>query len=452
MRPISKLLVANRGEIAVRVLRAAHELGIPTVAVASTADEASVHARMAGEVVVIGPGPVNRSYMNVDAVIAAALSSGADAIHPGYGLLSENAAFAARVVAEGLTFVGPTPEAIGMMGDKIAAKAIANTAGVPVVPGPDREITDIEEAVSIADSIGYPVVLKASAGGGGRGIQIAEDAATLRSQFERIRSEALEAFGNAAVYVERYLASCRHIEVQVFGDGEHYVHLGERECSIQRRRQKLIEESPSVALPQPVREEMLAAAVSLARAVGYLGAGTVEFLFDNDTHAFYFIEMNTRIQVEHPVTESVTGIDLVREQLLVASGKPLSFTQDDVRVRGHAIEFRINAEDPRAGFMPQPGRLESLRLPEGPFVRVDTGYETGSVISPFYDSLLAKVIVSGRDRDEVLARSRRVLRELEVMGIATTRGLHLELLDDPAFMAGAIDTGFLERWLVAQQY
>lgn len=451
MRTISKLLVANRGEIAVRIMRAAHELGISTVAVASTADEAAVHARMAGEVVIIGPGPVNRSYMNVDAVIEAALSSESDALHPGYGLLSENVSFATRVVSEGLTFVGPTPEAIGMMGDKIAAKAIANSAGVPVVPGPDREITDVAEAVVIADSIGYPVVLKASAGGGGRCIQIATDAQELRSQFERIRSEAFAAFGNAAVYVERYLASCRHIEVQIFGDGEHYVHLGERECSIQRRRQKLIEESPSVALPQPVREEMLAAAVALARAVGYLGAGTVEFLFDNATHAFYFIEMNTRIQVEHPVTEAVTGIDLVREQLLVASGRPLSFDQADVNVRGHAIEFRINAEDPAAAFMPQPGRIESLRLPEGPFVRVDTGYESGSVISPFYDSLLAKVIVSGRDRSEALTRSRRVLRELEVLGIETTRDLHLELLNDDAFIAGDIDTGYLERWLAAQR-
>lgn len=451
MRTISKLLVANRGEIAVRIMRAAHELGISTVAVASTADEAAVHARMAGEVVIIGPGPVNRSYMNVDAVIEAALSSESDALHPGYGLLSENVSFATRVVSEGLTFVGPTPEAIGMMGDKIAAKAIANSAGVPVVPGPDREITDVAEAVVIADSIGYPVVLKASAGGGGRGIQIATDAQELRSQFERIRSEAFAAFGNAAVYVERYLASCRHIEVQIFGDGEHYVHLGERECSIQRRRQKLIEESPSVALPQPVREEMLAAAVALARAVGYLGAGTVEFLFDNATHAFYFIEMNTRIQVEHPVTEAVTGIDLVREQLLVASGRPLSFDQADVNVRGHAIEFRINAEDPAAAFMPQPGRIESLRLPEGPFVRVDTGYESGSVISPFYDSLLAKVIVSGRDRSEALTRSRRVLRELQVLGIETTRDLHLELLNDDAFIAGDIDTGYLERWLAAQR-
>lgn len=451
MPTISKLLVANRGEIAVRIMRAAHELGISTVAVASTADEASVHARMAGEVVIIGPGPVNRSYMNVDAVIEAALSSASDALHPGYGLLSENASFAKRVVSEGLTFVGPTPEAIGMMGDKIAAKAIANSAGVPVVPGPDREITDVEEAVAIADSIGYPVVLKASAGGGGRGIQIATDAQELRSQFERIRSEAFEAFGNAAVYVERYLASCRHIEVQIFGDGEHYVHLGERECSIQRRRQKLIEESPSVALPQPVREEMLAAAVALARAVGYLGAGTVEFLFDNATHAFYFIEMNTRIQVEHPVTEAVTGIDLVREQLLVASGRPLSFDQADVNGRGHAIEFRINAEDPAAAFMPQPGRIELLRLPEGPFVRVDTGYESGSVISPFYDSLLAKVIVSGRDRSEALTRSRRVLRELQVLGIETTRDLHLELLNDDAFIAGDIDTSYLERWLAAQR-
>lgn len=451
MRTISKLLVANRGEIAVRIMRAAHELGISTVAVASTADEAAVHARMAGEVVIIGPGPVNRSYMNVDAVIEAALSSESDALHPGYGLLSENVSFATRVVSEGLTFVGPTPEAIGMMGDKIAAKAIANSAGVPVVPGPDREITDVAEAVVIADSIGYPVVLKASAGGGGRCIQIATDAQELRSQFERIRSEAFAAFGNAAVYVERYLASCRHIEVQIFGDGEHYVHLGERECSIQRRRQKLIEESPSVALPQPVREEMLAAAVALARAVGYLGAGTVEFLFDNATHAFYFIEMNTRIQVEHPVTEAVTGIDLVREQLLVASGRPLSFDQADVNVRGHAIEFRINAEDPAAAFMPQPGRIESLRLPEGPFVRVDTGYESGSVISPFYDSLLAKVIVSGRDRSEALTRSRRVLRELQVLGIETTRDLHLELLNDDAFIAGDIDTGYLERWLAAQR-
>lgn len=447
MSGLKKVLVANRGEIAVRVFRAAKELGIATVAVASTADEGAIHARMADETIVIGPGPVNRSYKDVGAIIAAAHQSGADAIHPGYGLLSENADFAARVASEGLVFVGPTAESIRTMGDKIAAKSAAVRAGVPVVPGPDASIDSVTDALQIAGSIGYPVVLKASAGGGGRGIQVVASPAELEQAFERLRGEALEAFGDPSVYVERYLTSSRHIEVQVFGDGTDFVHLGERECSIQRRRQKLIEESPSPGLPERVRPLMLEAATALARSVQYVGAGTVEFLFDNDTEEFYFIEMNTRIQVEHPVTEAVTGLDLVREQLTVAGGAPLSFTQQDIVTRGHAFEFRINAEDPAADFRPGPGTIETMRAPDGPFVRVDTGFSSGSKVTPFYDSLLAKVIVSGRDRGEALQRARRALMEFAIEGVPTTLSLHLALLDDASFAAGDFDTGYLERWL-----
>ena len=451
MPRISKVLVANRGEIAVRVIRAAGELGIATVAVASEADVDAEHTRMANEHVVIGLAPAGRSYLNVDAVMKAAKQTGADAIHPGYGLLSERASFVDRVEHEGLIFVGPSSDAIRLMGDKVAARVTAQEAGVPTVPGSDGAIDDPEEAVAVAEQLGFPVAIKASAGGGGRGILIIQNADEMRAQLMKVRAEALEAFGSDAVYIERFVQPARHIEVQVFGDGEHFVHLGERECSVQRRRQKLIEEAPAPGLPAEIRAAMAEAAVRLAAAVSYRGAGTVEFLYDGAREEFYFIEMNTRIQVEHPVTEVVTGHDLVREQLLVAGGEPLSFTQQDVAFRGHAIEFRINAEDPDNGFMPSPGHLDEFQLPDGPFVRVDAGYRSGGDVSPFYDSLLAKVIVSGRNRDETLARSARALSELKVKGIKTTAPLFRALIGEAEFRDGSYDTAFLERWMTSNQ-
>jgi acetyl-CoA carboxylase biotin carboxylase subunit len=443
-----KLLVANRGEIAVRVIRAARELGLRTVAVHSEADKEGLWVRLADEAVAIGPAPASKSYLNIDGIVAAARQSGAGGIHPGYGFLSENARFADAVEAAGLTFIGPRPETIRMMGDKAAARRAAASAGVPVVPGSEGELADVESAKAEARRIGYPVMIKASAGGGGRGIRVAEDATALERQFPTAQAEAVAAFGSGALYVERFIARARHIEVQVLGDGERVVHCFERECSLQRRRQKIWEEAPSVVLDGAAREALCASAVQLAAAARYRGAGTLEYLYDEMTGEFFFIEMNTRIQVEHPVTELVTGIDLVREMIEIAQGKPLAPRQHEIALRGTAIEVRINAENPERNFMPSPGHISSLAWPAGPGVRVDTMLYPGYTVPPFYDSLLAKIIVHAEDRHRALARLRRALDELEIGGVATTAALHRRLARAKEVCAASVDTGFLERFLM----
>jgi acetyl-CoA carboxylase, biotin carboxylase subunit len=444
-----KLLVANRGEIAVRVIRAAKELGLRTVAVFSEADKDSLAVRFADEAVSIGPPPAAKSYLNADAIIAAARATGAGAIHPGYGFLSENARFAAAVAAAGLVFVGPAPETIRIMGDKAAARAAAQAAGVPIVPGSNGEVADLDHALTAARQMGYPVMLKASAGGGGRGIRVAEDEARLAQHFPTAQAEATAAFGSGALYLERFLRRARHIEVQVLGDGERVVHCFERECSLQRRRQKVWEEAPSPALDERTRQALCASAVRLAERARYRGAGTLEYLYDDDTGEFFFIEMNTRIQVEHPITEMVCGLDLVREMILVAQGQKLSVAQPDVTMRGAAIEVRINAEDPDKNFRPSPGRVTALTLPAGPGVRVDTMLYPGYAVPPYYDSLLAKIIVHAETRDLALARLRRALDEFAIEGVVTTAALHKRLARLSEVQAARFDTGFLERLLAA---
>ena len=441
---MKKLLVANRGEIAVRIMRAARELGIETVAVCSEADVDALHTRTADHFEIIGPAPANKSYLVIDNVIDAAIRSGADAVHPGYGFLSERAEFAERLAANNLIFVGPSPAAITQMGDKAQAIKAAIAAGVPTIPGSNGPVLGIEDAVIVAARTGYPVAVKASAGGGGRGIRIAGDETELRSVLPVAQAEALSAFGSGEVYIERMIQGAKHIEVQVFGDGENFVHLGERDCSVQRRRQKLIEETPAHGLPGRVRDELCAAAVALTAAVRYQGAGTVEFLYEQATGEFFFIEMNTRIQVEHPITEAVTGIDLVAEQLRVAAGEPLSFSQSEISSRGHAIEIRLNAENPDLNVLPSPGTVTSFTMPAGPFVRIDSGFTVGSVVSPYYDSLLAKIIVWGRTRDEALGRARRAIAEIDVQGVNTTADFLNDILQTSEFKSGDYDTTFLE--------
>ena len=442
-----KLLVANRGEIAIRIIRAARELGIPTVAVCSEPDVEALHARAADEQVVIGPAAAARSYLDIDAVLKAAVEVGADAVHPGYGFLSERADFAERLDQAGITFVGPSAEAIRLMGDKALARSTAAHAGVPTVPGSDGPVADVAEALDVAAEIGYPVAVKAAAGGGGRGIRVVGTPEELRTAVPTAQAEATAAFGHGEVYLERFVEHAHHVEVQVFGDGSRFLHLGERECSLQRRRQKILEEAPSPSISEQVREAMTTAAVRLAAEVSYRGAGTVEFLYDPDHHDFFFIEMNTRIQVEHPITEMVTGHDLVREQLSVAAGNPLSFTQEDVEVRGHSIELRLNAENPAMQFMPSPGPLEVMRMPAGPFVRIDSGYEQGTAVSPYYDSLLAKVVVWDEDRPRALARARRALDEVHIVGVQTTAQFLREVLDLPEVVEGRYHSTFLEAWM-----
>ena len=444
---MQKLLIANRGEIAVRVARAARELGIATVAVCSEADTEAVHVRYADEHVVIGLAPAGQSYLNVDALVAAAKEKVADAVHPGYGFLSENADFAERVIGEGMTWVGPSPESIRLMGDKARARSSAEQAGVPTVPGSDGPVDGLDAAKDVAATVGFPLVIKAAAGGGGRGIRIADSVEELEAQLPVAQAEARAAFGSPKVYIERFVPRARHIEVQVFGDGTNFIHMGTRDCSMQRRRQKVIEEAGELGLPEVVERDMTAAAVSLAEAVRYRGAGTVEFLYDAERGDFAFIEMNTRIQVEHPVTEMVWGFDLVQEQLLVARGQALSKFQEEHRPRGHAIEVRLNAEDPGMSFMPSPGALERFRMPGGPFVRVDSGYEEGSQVPPFYDSLLAKVITWGATREEAIARLRRAVDEVEVQGVATTVAFLREVLALPEFRSFDYHTRFLEEWM-----
>lgn len=444
-----KLLIANRGEIAVRIIRAARELGIKTVAVYSDADAESLAVQMADEAVRIGPAQASKSYLDIDAVLHAAVASGAGAVHPGYGFLSERAEFAERVEAAGLVFVGPTPYAIRTMGDKAAARAAAMKAGVPVVPGSVGVVRDAAAAIELAKDIGYPIMIKASAGGGGRGIRVVQDAAELPQQFTTATVEALAAFGNGDVYLERFIGRARHIEVQVLGDGHRVVHCFERECSLQRRRQKVWEEAPSAAINETTRSALCESALRLANAVSYRGAGTIEFLYDEQTCEFFFIEMNTRIQVEHPVTEMVTGIDLVRETLLIARGEPLSLRQEDIRLTGTAIEVRINAENAAKNFMPSPGLVTGLVVPGGPGVRFDSMLFQGCKVPAYYDSLVGKLVVHDKDRKSALHRMRRALGELKVEGIQTTIPMHLALCGDVDVDQAAFHTGFLETWLAA---
>jgi acetyl-CoA carboxylase biotin carboxylase subunit len=441
---ISKVLIANRGEIALRIILACKEMGLKTVAVHSEADRDALHVRYADHDVCIGPALSRQSYLSISSIIAAAEITGADAIHPGYGFLAENAHFAEIVGECRMTFIGPTPNAIRLMGDKAVARDTAKKAGVPILPGSDGPVRSFDDAAAVAKEIGFPVILKASAGGGGRGMRICGNEADLQSAYETARSEAERAFGSADVYIEKYLEHPRHIEIQVFGDRfGRIVSLGERECSIQRRHQKLIEESPSPVITPELRKEMGDAAIRLCQSVGYENAGTIEFLFQDDR--FYFMEMNTRIQVEHAVTEEVTGIDLVKEQIRVADGKPLSVPEGDFRLRGHAIEFRVNAEDPHT-FAPNPGKLREFHVPGGPGVRVDTAAYRDYVVPPHYDSMIAKLVVRGKDRLEAIARGRRALDLFIIEGVKTSIPLHRAILDDDRFIRGDISTRFMEEF------
>jgi acetyl-CoA carboxylase, biotin carboxylase subunit len=440
-----KVLIANRGEIALRVIRACRELGVQTVAVYSEADRESLHVRFADDDVCIGPPPGRLSYLRIPNLIAAAEITGADAIHPGYGFLAENAEFADTCRASNITFIGPTGEQIRLMGDKATARKLAQEAGVPTVPGSPGTIEEADEAIRFAEEIGFPVIIKATAGGGGKGMRIAQDLEQFSELFGLAQNEALAAFGNGAVYVEKYLERPRHVEIQVLGDSHgKVVHLGERDCSVQRRHQKLIEESPSPALDHALRRRMGEAAVALAANIGYQGAGTVEFLLDTDGK-FYFMEMNTRIQVEHPVTEMVTSFDLVKEQIEIAAGAPISYRGDGTRLRGHAIECRINAEDPYRNFQPSPGLITAYHPPGGPGVRVDTHVYAGYTVPPYYDSLLAKVIVHGNTRPEALSRMGQALDSFILEGVTTTIPFLARVIRHPDFAAGKVDTRFLER-------
>jgi len=441
----AKILIANRGEIALRVIRACRELGIVTVAVYSEADRESLHVRFADDDVCIGPPPARLSYLNIPALIAAAEITGADAIHPGYGFLAESPEFAETCAASGVAFIGPTAEQIRLMGNKAAARRLVEELGIPVVPGSPGAVGDSAEAERIAGGIGFPVLIKAAAGGGGKGMRVAKDAPAFAQAFQLARNEALAAFGSAEVYVEKYLARPRHVEIQVMGDRHGTVmHFGERDCSVQRRHQKLIEESPSPAVDPALRERLGDAAVRAAQRIDYVGAGTVEFLLDQDG-SFYFMEMNTRIQVEHPVTEMVTNFDLVKEQIRVAAGEELEFEIKGGRVRGHAIECRVNAEDPFHHFRPSPGTITTFHPPGGPGVRVDTHIYAGYTVPPYYDSLLAKVIVHGNKRTEALARMRQALDSFIIEGVTTTIPFLRRVIEHPDFVAGRVDTKFLER-------
>lgn len=438
-----KILVANRGEIAIRVMRAARELGMKTVAVYSEADRDALHVQYADEAFPIGPAPAVHSYLHIPNIINAAVQTGAEAIHPGYGFLSENHRFAEVCGIWGITFIGPSPSAIQRMGIKAIARETMAQAGVPVVPGSDGVVTSLDEAMRVAEHLGFPLMIKASAGGGGRGIRIVDQLDQVPDALERASREATSAFGNGDLYLERYLHNPRHIEIQVLADNHgNVVTLGERESSLQRRRQKVLEEAPSVALTPELRQAMSAASVAASRAVDYTSAGTIEFLLD-DEGRFYFMEMNTRIQVEHAVTEMVTGIDIVKEQIRIAAGEPLSFSQDQVTLSGWALECRINAEDPDQQFRPSPGTVTQYELPGGPGIRVDSGACPGFQVQPFYDSLMAKLVAWGRDRDEALARMRRALDEFQIEGVKTTLDMHRKLMEDPQFQAGHLHTNFL---------
>jgi acetyl-CoA carboxylase biotin carboxylase subunit len=443
-----KILIANRGEIALRIHRACKEMGIATVAVHSEADAGAMHVRLADESVCIGPASAAKSYLNIPSIISAAEITGAEAVHPGYGFLSENARFAEIVGAHGMTFIGPKPEHIRVMGDKISAKQTVKDAGIPVVPGSDGGVDTVEEAFRAAEEIGFPVLIKAAAGGGGRGMKVAKNADQLEEAVLTAQTEAKAAFGDGAVYMERYLQKPRHIEIQVIADSFGTVcHLGERDCSLQRRHQKVLEEAPSPAITPEAREKIGQTVVEAIARIGYLGVGTIEFLYEDGE--FFFIEMNTRLQVEHPVTEAITGIDLVREQIRIAAGLPLSFSQKDVMIEGHSIECRINAENPRT-FTPSPGLVTDFHAPGGLGVRLDSALYAGYSIPPYYDSLIGKLIVHGRDRPEAIARMQRCLGEMVVGGIETTIPLFQDLLRNPDIRAGDYDIHWLERWMAGQ--
>ncbi len=444
----SKILIANRGEIAVRIIRACRDLNIKTVAVYSEADADAMHVRFADEAVCVGASASAESYLKIPAIIEAARQTGAEAIHPGYGFLAENARFAEAVRAAKLAFIGPAPQAIHLMGSKTSARRVATKAGAPVVPGTIEPLASFEEAHSIAYKFGYPIMLKAAAGGGGKGMRLVSNADELSSAFETANAEAVAAFGNGDIYLEKAILRPRHIEIQIFADNHgNCVHLGERECSIQRRHQKVIEECPSpIAGANDLREKMGAAAIRIARAVGYTGAGTIEFLVSDDTREFYFLEMNTRLQVEHPVTELVTGIDLVCEQIRVAAGERLSFKQSDIEMRGHALECRVYAEDPENNFLPSPGKITKWREPTGAFVRNDSGVTLNSEVTIYYDPMISKLATWGRTRDEAVQRMRRALDEYQIGGIKTTLQFFREVMRDDEFLKARLDTGFIERF------
>ncbi|WP_368503853.1 acetyl-CoA carboxylase biotin carboxylase subunit [Alkalihalophilus sp. As8PL] len=443
---IKKLLIANRGEIAVRIIRAAREMDIETVAIYSEADKDALHVRLADEAYCIGPTPSNKSYLNFTNIMSVATLTESDAIHPGYGFLAENADFAEICAACKVIFVGPSPQAINKMGTKDVARDTMEQAGVPIVPGSDGIVEDAQAGMKVADEIGFPVIIKATAGGGGKGIRVARTPEELKKGMNITQQEAATAFGNPGVYIEKYIEDFRHVEIQVLADNHgNVVHLGERDCSIQRRLQKLLEETPSPAISPEKRAEMGEAAVAAAKAVNYSGAGTVEFIYDHNTGEFYFMEMNTRIQVEHPVTEMVTGVDLIKEQIRVASGEKLSFTQEEVTFNGWSIECRINAENPSKNFMPSPGKITSYLAPGGLGVRIDSAVYPGYVISPFYDSMVAKVITYGATREEAIGRMKRALAEFEIEGVETTIPFHLKLLNHETFVSGDFNTKFLEE-------
>ncbi|MFN5781867.1 MAG: acetyl-CoA carboxylase biotin carboxylase subunit [Novosphingobium sp.] len=445
---ISRILIANRGEIALRIHRAAHEMGIETVAVHSTADADAMHVRLADHAVCIGPPAAKDSYLNVAAIISAAEITHADAIHPGYGFLSENAKFAEIVEAHDITWIGPKPEHIRTMGDKIEAKRTAGALGLPLVPGSEGAVSDIDEARKIAEDAGYPVIIKAASGGGGRGMKVCNGPEELETLIQQAGSEAKAAFGDATVYIEKYLGNPRHIEFQVFGDGNgNAIHLGERDCSLQRRHQKVLEEAPSPVISPDERERMGGIVAKAMADMGYRGAGTIEFLWENGE--FYFIEMNTRLQVEHPVTEAITGVDLVREQIRIADGKPLSVRQEDIEFNGHAIECRINAEDPWT-FAPSPGLVSNYHAAGGMNVRVDSGLYAGYKIPPYYDSMIAKLIVKGRTREGCIMRLKRALEEMVISGVKTSIPLHQALMSEPDFIHGDYTIKWLEEWLAGR--
>ncbi|HUN30405.1 MAG TPA: biotin carboxylase N-terminal domain-containing protein [Trebonia sp.] len=443
-RGFRRVLIANRGEIAARVIRTCARLGIETVLAASDADLNSVPARLAGRVIRIGPAPASESYLNVDAIVGAALAVRADAVHPGYGFLSESPLLARALAAAGVAFIGPRPETLAVTGDKLAAREQAATAGIPVLPGGRA---DESTARDVAARVGYPVLVKAVGGGGGRGLRVVGGPKKLALSLSLATAEAYAAFGDPRLYIERYVAPARHVEVQILGDGQQVVHLGDRDCSVQRRYQKLIEEAPAPGLPEPLREELRRAAVALGRHLRYRGAGTVEFLVDVTRGTFYFLEVNARIQVEHPVTEAVTGCDLVAEQLWIAEGRPLRLSQNDIAIRGHAIEVRVNAEDRDHGFLPSPGTISGAAFPAGPGIRIDSYVQPGSAVPPFYDSLVAKVIVHGADREEARGRLAEALARCEISGVATILPLLRELLATAEFRRGGVDTGYLGRVL-----
>ena len=442
-----KILIANRGEIALRVIRACREMGIITVAVFSEADRNGLHVLLADEAYFIGPPQSNESYLKMDKIIEVAKKAKVDAIHPGYGFLSENAQFARKLKDAGITFIGPTPKNIELMGDKLSAKDLMAKAGVPIVPGSLGAVPDLEEAQKVCEEIGFPIIIKASSGGGGKGMRIVNKKEELSSAFRACCSEGLSYFGNSEVYIEKYISSPKHIEIQVFGDTHgNMVHLFDRECSVQRRHQKIIEEAPSPSVPEEVRQTMGEIAVKAAKSIQYIGAGTFEFIYDGHTHDFYFMEMNTRLQVEHPVTEMVTSKDLVKEQIKVASGNPLSFKQEELRIKGHAIEARICAEDP-VSYTPSPGTIRVCRMPQGPFVRLDSHAYPGYEVPLYYDPMIAKVIVLGKDRIDAIEKMQRALTEFILTGVKSNIVLHKSVLDHPKFLDGSYTTKFIETEL-----